>query len=171
MTWKLSEKWKENWRENKGGSLFCFGHRVCFPSSSETHMWADEPRPTLPGLFTLVACALLVSTQDSQSQHRDSACRSGGGNWTQARTSRAMCVQGNTSEDHRETVVSTANLSDMPCKYVPVTHSFPCNIRNYQLGKVNGICDVAAAMSRHRTYGSSPLLAQAPGQLPFLSLV
>lgn len=161
MTWKLSKKWKENWHENKSGSLFGFGHHVYLPSFSETHVWADEPSQRSRVYLLLepvldLELALLVSTQDSQSSHRDSACRSAGGNWTQARTSRAMCVQGNTSENHREMVVSTANLSDVPCQCVPVTHCFPCNTKNYQLGKLNGICDIAAAMSRQNFWQQSP---------------
>lgn len=43
----------ENCHENKGGSHFGFGHHVCLPSSSETQMWADEPRQRSQDYFLL----------------------------------------------------------------------------------------------------------------------
>lgn len=100
--------------------------------------------------------ALLVSRASTES----STPRSVGGTGPASGPLRAVCVQGNTSENHRETVVSTANLSDVPCSMCPLPMLFHVSVRNHQLGKLNGICDTAAAMSRHRASGSSSLLAK-----------
>lgn len=89
-------------------------------------MWADEPRPVFPGLFPLVACAGLGACTAGELAQRAVHVGQSGGTGPKSGPLRAMCVQGNTSENHRETVVSTANLSDVPCKYVPCQYSFPC---------------------------------------------
>lgn len=53
---KLSKEGKESCQEDKGKSLFGFGHPgFALSSFNETHVWADEAQPGFSGLCTPAA--------------------------------------------------------------------------------------------------------------------
>lgn len=73
----------------------------------------------------------------------------------------AACVRDNTSKDRREMATSTAHFRVCRVGLYQLHTLFQGNIQNYRLRKLNGICDIAAVMPRHRTSCTAPL---APSQ-------